>query len=263
MIRMKNYSLKRGGGRFCFTLIELLVVIAIMAILAGMLLPALSRSRDQARITQCAGNVKQLASAFQFYLDDYDGTYPCEVQGAIGYSAEKTSWHGLIGYYIYGDKSLFPIAGWPAFPAPGVFSCPTLQTKLPGNKVYSNEAHYAINNYLFGWLDYANPENTAVKLTPVKAGSIKSESSTMLLVDVRSSNTNNTTGNWSFATPRVALRHNRQANAAFMDGHVGKITLEDVLGKTANLPYNGAKTGLPREYYTGNSGFTYNYAPFF
>ena len=120
-----------------------------------------------------------------------------------------------------------------------------------------------INNYLFGWLDYANPENTAVKLTPVKAGSIKSESSTMLLVDVRSSNTNNITGNWSFATQRVALRHNRQANAAFMDGHVGKITLEDVLGKTANLPYNGAKTGLPREYYTGNSGFTYNYAPFF
>ena len=127
-----------------FTLIELLVVIAIIALLAALLLPALSRAKQQAWQTDCLSNLRQIGLAFVMYLDDHDSMFPDRRD-------LKTSLPG--GYRPWSTwPPSDPRGGWAATglrednPSFAIWSCPAAAVSPVGNLVQTLQAASAATN---------------------------------------------------------------------------------------------------------------------
>ncbi len=100
--KTKTCGMVGGGPRLQgFTLIELLVVISIIALLVGILLPALGKARKSARILRCAANQQQLGRAHASYQNDADGFYP--IGGEAGKGA--LTWDDRLGLGGYDGRS--------------------------------------------------------------------------------------------------------------------------------------------------------------
>ena len=137
-----------------FSLIELLIVISILSILVSLLLPSLFKARMSARQVQCLSNMKQLATAFQSYLGDYNDCYPLiapvsnwSMEGAGNaarwYNTGFYSLHLIATYIVPGAAQCFKNTVWE--PVSKVFVC-------PGNQLNPNntQANYTANYFVFG-----------------------------------------------------------------------------------------------------------------
>lgn len=169
---MTNANQKRQPVEY-FTLLELLIVIAIIAILASMLLPALSKARQAAQSSICKGNLKQLAAAMYSYADDYDGwgTYFTNVDYGNGLYGPFDDWrydYSLCPYLGTGKKT------YGLNPPAASSLCPSGRRDGTGAQTSTGQSNFSYSFSIY--LTRGNtvlPNNTGSKITQVKKPSIR------------------------------------------------------------------------------------------
>ena len=248
------------GNQKAFTLIELLVVIAIIAILAAMLLPALSRSKAKAQGTLCLSNLRQLQMGWFMYCDDNNGKIPQNIASNSGRLTSNplqadaqpgepnASW-------VLGDVSVSP--QWtndllithgliyPYLTSVNVFKCPT--AKNPSAPSVIRNRSYSLNGWMNGIDSWNSVDINFTKVTQIALPP------TMALVFVEENPGSINDGYWIQDPTKTttwidspAHYHNNSGSMSFVDGHsesrkwTDANVLTDKFGSSAGFPASPA-----------------------
>ena len=275
---MRNKS--KCSARACvsnraFTLIELLVVIAIIAILAAMLLPALSKAKEKAKQINCVSNFKQWGLAMHLYALDNDDNIPRDGMGASGTYSPGTSGDHLDPYAwfnampsLVGERTLIQYyadtsdgtANHQRYPFPGgrgkIFHCPSAKMTAAEVTDPAVNATGGVEGFFSYGMNidlkristtgggYANSDAAPHPKMP-KISTIRRQTDTVLMFDMifnikteggNAYNSVNPANRWR----SYARRHNNGGVIAFLDSHASFV-------KSGTVTNGGSMSGNAQE----------------
>ncbi len=198
--------MRKHPARRLFTLIELLVVVAIIAILASMLLPALTKARGRAMQTKCTNQLKQLSQGNHLYADDYADRFLPSTAGSWWWWGDKNE-HGSEPAKFFAAQYMGQVQG-----LGGILLCPSATNEPMVAAWMVNMQSYGYNFHISG----GNPQQPRDR---VDNPTVK-----VMWTD----NYSYGMDQYSDIRVRLRFRHSNAANAAFIDGHVAAVRVAEV-----------------------------------